>query len=108
MGEVAFLWLFLPSAALTVVLAFLALYFVKRASERNGESPAIWGAIASTCAIFGLSFLQTMGLVTGVVPEAWVQSALRTIAVAGIIQFWWFYRKVLVISAKEKTQSNGA
>ena len=107
-GESEFLVKFLPSAALTLVLALLALYFVKRASARNMDTPAVWGATVSTTAIFGLSFLQTLSQFTGVIPEIWFQSALRTIAVLGIVQFWWFYRRVLVTDPKNKRLKNKA
>jgi hypothetical protein len=87
---------FIASLALTVMLTVLAIYFVWRAGASRHESAAIWGATAATTALAGLSSLTTVGA-----SESWVQASLRVIAVAGILEFWFFYR-VAVVSDRKK------
>ena len=83
------------------MLAMIAVYFVQRALRGGMDTPAVWGATGATVAIDGLQILTTISIVTGESMATWVRAALSTIGVIGILQFWLFYRRVIVIDPKQ-------
>lgn len=90
------------TGAVTLVLTALAIYFVRRARRNNMDTPAVWGATVATTGFACLSALEVGEVLTASTPSAWLTVAIRLIIMAGIGQFWIFYRRVIVTDPKKQ------